>query len=210
MCSDRLDTDFPDIDLSQLDTSDFDSVNCLSELQWCNDQPADASPASIHYSTADELFEVGLFHQNTVLLYCATDAFYQLQAAINIHQNNTICIYVSHMFLNEKTPINKIHQWTDWDLMPLVHLEVHAQCVRSAHAKLNAQTSACRRKESPSLTNSNPDCFRFKDNPHRWQSEALILTVKFSNPICQLAPRSQQQWFSNNIILWIFQKLIYA
>lgn len=58
MCSDRLDTDFPDIDLSQLDTSDFDSVNCLSELQWCNDQPVDASPASIHYSTADELFEV--------------------------------------------------------------------------------------------------------------------------------------------------------
>lgn len=58
MCSDRLDTDFSDIDLSQLDTSDFDSVNCLSELQWCNDQSADASPASIHYSTADELFEV--------------------------------------------------------------------------------------------------------------------------------------------------------
>lgn len=58
MCSDRLDTDFPDIDLSQLDTSDFDSVNCLSELPWCNDQPADESPASIHYSTGDELFEV--------------------------------------------------------------------------------------------------------------------------------------------------------
>lgn len=58
VCSDRLDTDFPDIDLSQLDTSDFDSVNCLSELQWCNDQPVDASPASIRYSTADELFEV--------------------------------------------------------------------------------------------------------------------------------------------------------
>lgn len=58
MCSDRLDTDFPDIDLSQLDTSDFDSVNCLSELQWCNDQQVDVS--SIHYSTADELFEVSL------------------------------------------------------------------------------------------------------------------------------------------------------
>lgn len=69
VCSDRLDTDFPDIDLSQLDTSDFDSVNCLSELQWCNDQSADASPASIHYSTADELFEVRLLHQNTVQLY---------------------------------------------------------------------------------------------------------------------------------------------
>lgn len=67
MCSDRLDTDFPDIDLSQLDTSDFDSVNCLSELQWCNDQPADASPASIHYSTADELFEVRLVHRSVIL-----------------------------------------------------------------------------------------------------------------------------------------------
>lgn len=58
MCSDRLDTDFSDIDLSQLDTSDFDSVNCLSELQWCNDQPAGMSPASVRYSAADELFEV--------------------------------------------------------------------------------------------------------------------------------------------------------
>ncbi|MEQ2214302.1 hypothetical protein XENOCAPTIV_000118, partial [Xenoophorus captivus] len=57
VCSDRLDTDFPDIDLSQLDTSDFDSVNCLSELQWCTDHPVDVSPASIRYSTADELFE---------------------------------------------------------------------------------------------------------------------------------------------------------
>ena len=65
MCSDRLDTDFPDIDLSQLDTSDFDSVNCLSELQWCNDQAADVSPASISYSTADELFEVRLQLQCT-------------------------------------------------------------------------------------------------------------------------------------------------
>ena len=58
VCSDRLDADFPDIDLSQLDASDFDSVNCLSELHWCNDN-ADISPASIQYSTGDpELFEV--------------------------------------------------------------------------------------------------------------------------------------------------------
>ena len=70
VCSDRLDTDFPDIDLSQLDTSDFDSVNCLSELQWCNDQPADASPASIHYSTeTDELFEVRLPPKYTTSRY---------------------------------------------------------------------------------------------------------------------------------------------
>uniref|UniRef100_A0A672ZPC8 Peroxisome proliferator-activated receptor gamma, coactivator 1 beta n=1 Tax=Sphaeramia orbicularis TaxID=375764 RepID=A0A672ZPC8_9TELE len=69
VCSDRLDTDFPDIDLSQLDTSDFDSVNCLSELQWCNDQASGASPASIHYSTADELFE-----ENAALLAALTDS----------------------------------------------------------------------------------------------------------------------------------------
>ncbi|XP_061580733.1 peroxisome proliferator-activated receptor gamma coactivator 1-beta [Cololabis saira] len=72
VCSDRLDTDFPDIDLSQLDTSDFDSVNCLSELQWCNDQPADVSPASIRYSTADELFEIE--EENAALLAALTDS----------------------------------------------------------------------------------------------------------------------------------------
>ncbi|KAI3351415.1 hypothetical protein L3Q82_020269 [Scortum barcoo] len=72
VCSDRLDTDFPDIDLSQLDTSDFDSVNCLSELQWCNDQVSDASPASIHYSTADELFEIE--EENAALLAALTDS----------------------------------------------------------------------------------------------------------------------------------------
>ncbi|KAM7418166.1 hypothetical protein PAMA_017694 [Pampus argenteus] len=69
VCSDRLDTDFPDIDLSQLDTSDFDSVNCLSELQWCNDQSADASPA---YSTPDELFEIE--EENAALLAALTDS----------------------------------------------------------------------------------------------------------------------------------------
>ncbi|KAM4586207.1 peroxisome proliferator-activated receptor gamma coactivator 1-beta [Fundulus diaphanus] len=72
VCSDRLDTDFPDIDLSQLDTSDFDSVNCLSELQWCTDQPVDVSPASIHYSTADELFEIE--EENAALLAALTDS----------------------------------------------------------------------------------------------------------------------------------------
>ncbi|XP_051506620.1 peroxisome proliferator-activated receptor gamma coactivator 1-beta-like isoform X2 [Myxocyprinus asiaticus] len=58
VCSDRLDADFPDFDLSQLDVSDFDSVNCLSELQWCNEH-SDHSHASIQYSTRDtELFEL--------------------------------------------------------------------------------------------------------------------------------------------------------
>ncbi len=59
VCSDRLDADFPDFDLSQLDASDFDSVNCLSELHWCNEH-SDHSSASIQYSGGDpELFEVG-------------------------------------------------------------------------------------------------------------------------------------------------------
>ncbi|XP_076877957.1 peroxisome proliferator-activated receptor gamma coactivator 1-beta isoform X2 [Brachyhypopomus gauderio] len=72
VCSDRLDTDFPDFDLSQLDTSDFDSVNCLSELHWCNDQ-SDGSPASIRYSAADaELFETE--EENAALLAALTDS----------------------------------------------------------------------------------------------------------------------------------------
>ncbi|XP_026186008.1 peroxisome proliferator-activated receptor gamma coactivator 1-beta isoform X2 [Mastacembelus armatus] len=70
--SDRLDTDFPDIDLSQLDTSDFDTVNCLSELQWCSDHPVDESPASVHCSTADELFEIE--EENAALLAALTDS----------------------------------------------------------------------------------------------------------------------------------------
>ncbi|XP_053487000.1 peroxisome proliferator-activated receptor gamma coactivator 1-beta isoform X2 [Ictalurus furcatus] len=71
VCSDRLDTDFPDFDLSQLD-SDFDSVNCLSELHWCNDH-SDSSPASIQYSSGDtELFETE--EENAALLAALTDS----------------------------------------------------------------------------------------------------------------------------------------
>ncbi|XP_052010996.1 peroxisome proliferator-activated receptor gamma coactivator 1-beta-like [Xyrauchen texanus] len=70
VCSDRLDADFPDFDLSQLDTSDFDSVNCLSELHWCNEH-SDHSPASIQYSAGDsELFE----EENAALLAAFTDS----------------------------------------------------------------------------------------------------------------------------------------
>ncbi|XP_026081207.1 peroxisome proliferator-activated receptor gamma coactivator 1-beta-like, partial [Carassius auratus] len=72
VCSDadRLDADFPDFDLSQLDASDFDSVNCLSELHWC-DEHSDHSPASIQYSGGDpELFE----EENAALLAALTDS----------------------------------------------------------------------------------------------------------------------------------------
>ncbi|XP_028815272.1 peroxisome proliferator-activated receptor gamma coactivator 1-beta [Denticeps clupeoides] len=71
VCSDRLDADFPDIDLSQLDASDFDSVNCLSELHWCNEQ-SDSSPPSIHYNTDPELFEIE--EENAALLAALTDS----------------------------------------------------------------------------------------------------------------------------------------
>ncbi|XP_062856023.1 peroxisome proliferator-activated receptor gamma coactivator 1-beta isoform X2 [Trichomycterus rosablanca] len=72
VCSDPLDTDFPDFDLSQLDASDFDSVNCLGELHWCNDQ-ANSSPASIQYSVGDaELFETE--EENAALLAALTDS----------------------------------------------------------------------------------------------------------------------------------------
>ncbi|KAG5852265.1 hypothetical protein ANANG_G00060570 [Anguilla anguilla] len=71
--SDHLDTDFPDIDLSQLYASDFDSVNCLSELPWCNDQ-SDASPASIQYSTGDPEFLEIEEEENAALLAALTDS----------------------------------------------------------------------------------------------------------------------------------------
>uniref|UniRef100_A0A3B3Q6L9 Peroxisome proliferator-activated receptor gamma, coactivator 1 beta n=1 Tax=Paramormyrops kingsleyae TaxID=1676925 RepID=A0A3B3Q6L9_9TELE len=70
--SDRLDVDFSDIDLSQLDASDFDSVSCLNELHWYNDQ-SDGSPTSTQYSTGDpEFFEIE--EENAALLAALTDS----------------------------------------------------------------------------------------------------------------------------------------
>ncbi|XP_041079464.1 peroxisome proliferator-activated receptor gamma coactivator 1-beta-like [Polyodon spathula] len=72
VCTDRLDADFPEIDFFQLDSSDFDSANCLSELQWCNDQSA-ASSASSQFSVGDsELFETE--EENAALLAALTDS----------------------------------------------------------------------------------------------------------------------------------------
>ncbi|KAF7249282.1 Peroxisome proliferator-activated receptor gamma coactivator 1-beta [Varanus komodoensis] len=51
----HLYSDFPEIDLSQLDASDFDSANCFSELQWCCEH---SETESSQYSTDDsELFQ---------------------------------------------------------------------------------------------------------------------------------------------------------
>ena len=52
----HLYSSFPEIDLSQLDASDFDSAGCLSELQWCREH---SETDSSQYSTDDsELFQV--------------------------------------------------------------------------------------------------------------------------------------------------------
>lgn len=52
----HLYSDFPEIDLSQLDASDFDSAGCFSELQWCGEH---SETDSSQYSTDDsELFQV--------------------------------------------------------------------------------------------------------------------------------------------------------
>ncbi|XP_068181018.1 peroxisome proliferator-activated receptor gamma coactivator 1-beta isoform X2 [Antennarius striatus] len=69
VASERL--DFPDIDLSQLDAGDFDSVHGLEELPWCSEQP-DTSPSPAHYSTADQLFEME--EENAALLAALTDS----------------------------------------------------------------------------------------------------------------------------------------
>ncbi|XP_066833270.1 peroxisome proliferator-activated receptor gamma coactivator 1-beta isoform X2 [Anser cygnoides] len=52
----HLYSDFPEIDLSQLDTSDLDSAGCFSELQWCAEH---SETESSQYSTDDsELFQL--------------------------------------------------------------------------------------------------------------------------------------------------------
>lgn len=56
----HLYSDFPEIDLSQLDTSDLDSAGCFSELQWCAEH---SETESSQYSTDDsELFQVPRGH----------------------------------------------------------------------------------------------------------------------------------------------------
>lgn len=52
----QLCADFPELDLSQLDASDFDSATCFGELQWCPES-SDTEPSQ--YSPDDsELFQV--------------------------------------------------------------------------------------------------------------------------------------------------------
>lgn len=52
----QLCADFPELDLSQLDASDFDSATCFEELQWC---PENSETDPSEYSPDDsELFQV--------------------------------------------------------------------------------------------------------------------------------------------------------
>lgn len=52
----HLYSDFPEIDLSQLDASDLDSAGYFNELQWCGEH---SETDSSQYSTDDsELFQV--------------------------------------------------------------------------------------------------------------------------------------------------------
>ncbi|XP_037017825.2 peroxisome proliferator-activated receptor gamma coactivator 1-beta isoform X2 [Artibeus jamaicensis] len=61
----QLCADFPELDLSQLDTSDFDSATCFEELQWCP-EGSDTEPSQ--YSPDDsELFQI-IDSENEALL----------------------------------------------------------------------------------------------------------------------------------------------
>ncbi|XP_066447408.1 peroxisome proliferator-activated receptor gamma coactivator 1-beta isoform X2 [Eleutherodactylus coqui] len=70
-----LSLDFPEIDLSQLDASDFDTNSCFNELQWCNDQSENESS---QYSTDDsELFQID--GENEALLAALTQTLDDIQ-----------------------------------------------------------------------------------------------------------------------------------
>ncbi|EHB16012.1 Peroxisome proliferator-activated receptor gamma coactivator 1-beta [Heterocephalus glaber] len=64
----QLCADFPELDLSQLDTSDFDSATCFGELQWC---PENSETEPSQYSPDDcELFQID--SENEALLAALT------------------------------------------------------------------------------------------------------------------------------------------
>ncbi|XP_054834795.1 peroxisome proliferator-activated receptor gamma coactivator 1-beta [Eublepharis macularius] len=72
----HLYSDFPEIDLSQLDASDFDSASCFSELQWCCER---SETESSQYSTDDsELFQI-IDSENEALLAALTETLDDIQ-----------------------------------------------------------------------------------------------------------------------------------
>ncbi|XP_053317824.1 peroxisome proliferator-activated receptor gamma coactivator 1-beta isoform X2 [Spea bombifrons] len=71
-----LSLDFPEIDLSQLDASDFDSNSCFNELQWCNNHSENDSS---QYSTDDsELLQI-IDSENEALLAALTQTLDDIQ-----------------------------------------------------------------------------------------------------------------------------------
>lgn len=71
----QLCADLPELDLSQLDASDFDSATCFGELQWC---PETSETEPSQYSPDDsELFQVSPdFHRPYPLSTPQSPAFY--------------------------------------------------------------------------------------------------------------------------------------
>ncbi|NXG41765.1 PRGC2 protein, partial [Psilopogon haemacephalus] len=72
----HLYSDFPEIDLSQLDANDFDSASCFSELQWCGEH---SETDSSQYSTDDsELLQI-IDSENEALLAALTETLDDIQ-----------------------------------------------------------------------------------------------------------------------------------
>ncbi|NXW94061.1 PRGC2 protein, partial [Alopecoenas beccarii] len=72
----HLYSDFPEIDLSQLDASDLDSAGYFSELQWCGEH---SETDSSQYSTDDsELFQI-IDSENEALLAALTETLDDIQ-----------------------------------------------------------------------------------------------------------------------------------
>ncbi|KAM6299511.1 peroxisome proliferator-activated receptor gamma coactivator 1-beta [Aegotheles albertisi] len=72
----HLYSDFPEIDLSQLDAGDFDSAGCFSELQWCGER---SETDSSQYSTDDsELFQI-IDSESEALLAALTETLDDIQ-----------------------------------------------------------------------------------------------------------------------------------
>ncbi|NXE42492.1 PRGC2 protein, partial [Ptilorrhoa leucosticta] len=72
----HLYSDFPEIDLSQLDAGDLDSAGCFSELQWGGEH---SETDSSQYSTDDsELFQI-IDSENEALLAALTETLDDIQ-----------------------------------------------------------------------------------------------------------------------------------
>ncbi|XP_038628456.1 peroxisome proliferator-activated receptor gamma coactivator 1-beta isoform X2 [Tachyglossus aculeatus] len=77
----QLYSDFPEIDLSQLDAGDFDTAGCFNELQW---GPDHSDNESSQYSTEDlELFQI-IGGENEAFLAALTKTLDDIQEDISL------------------------------------------------------------------------------------------------------------------------------